>query len=369
MEYIDLEQQYLKISDKINDRIRAVIDHRQFILGPEVQELEKKLSEWVGVRHCVTVSSGTLALQLALMALNVEPGDEVITTPFSFFATAEILLLLGATPIFIDIDPETYNLNPDLIESAITDRTKAILPVSLYGQCADLERINTIADAYKLPVIEDAAQSLGATHYGHPSCGLTTIGCTSFFPSKPLGCYGDGGALFTNDDEIAERLRMLRNHGQTERYRHLCLGTNARFDTLQAAILLAKWDIFPEELKARQQVAEWYDIRLKEHVQIPYVKPENRSAYAQYTIQVDERDKVRPHLAQMGIPTAVHYPLPIPAQPALKSLLNTEEYIPHADRAAHRVLSLPFHPYLKEETVQEIVDGLLNVVTHQSIYA
>ncbi len=369
MKFIDLNQQYQLISGRIQERMLRVFEHTQFILGPEVIELEKQLAEFVGVKHCVTVSSGTLALQVALMALNIGPGDEVITSPFSFFATVETILLLGAIPVFVDIDQKTYNMDPGKLEVAITDATKVIMPVSLYGQCADLTAINGVADRYGLPVIEDGAQSFGGTHWGKFSCGLTTIGCTSFFPSKPLGCYGDGGACFTNDDNLAERIRSIRHHGQKERYHHTLIGTNARFDSLQAAVLLEKLTLFRGELEKRQEVASWYNQRLKGQFSIPYIASENISAYAQYTIQVDDRDETQRRLAEIDIPTAVHYPRPLHQQPAVLPYLNSPVSCPAAEAAAERVLSLPFHPYLKQDSVDQICNELLSVVCDQSVSA
>ncbi len=366
MDFIDLKTQYRRIQEDVNRRIQRVLDHGQYILGPEVAELEERLAAFVGVRHCVTVSSGTDALLAALLALDIGPGDEVITPPFSFIATAETIVLLGATPVFVDIDPATYNLDPARIEAALTGRTRAILPVSLYGQCADLTAINAIAARHGLPVIEDAAQSFGATHHGQRSCGLTTIGCTSFFPSKPLGCYGDGGACFTDDDQLAERLRQIRNHGQDRRYHHARIGLNGRLDTLQAAVLLAKLAIYPEEIERRQQVAAQHDEHFRRHgasdtrareglPRIPWVAPENTSVYAQYTLQVADREPVVAALREAGIPTAVHYPIPMDAQPAIAPHARCVGDLAHAQQAARQVLSVPMHPYLDEETVARIV--------------
>jgi UDP-2-acetamido-2-deoxy-ribo-hexuluronate aminotransferase len=248
MQFIDLKAQYRRIETDVNQRIQAVLNHGQYIMGPELTELESQLAEFVGVKHAIGVSDGTTALLIALMALDIGVGDEVITTPFTFIATGEMIALLGATPVFVDIDPQTYNIDVNKIESAITSKTKAIMPVSLYGLCADFDAINAIAEKYQLPVIEDGAQSFGASYKGKKSCGLTTIGCTSFFPSKPLGCYGDGGACFTNDDDLAKKMREIRVHGQDRRYHHPVIGLNGRLDTIQAAILLAKLSVFPQEV-------------------------------------------------------------------------------------------------------------------------
>lgn len=369
MKFIDLNQQYRKRKAAIDSRIHAVLDHGQYIMGPEIQALEERLAAFVGAKHCVSVSSGTTALQLALMAVNIQPGDEVITTPFSFFATAETIILLGAKPVFVDIDPRTYNINPDLIEAAITPQTKVIMPVNLYGQCAELDPINAIAAQHALIVIEDGAQSLGATYHGRQSCSLTTIGCTSFFPSKPLGCYGDGGACFTNDDELARKIVSLRHHGQEGRYYHTSIGTNARLASIQAAVLLAKLDIFTEELAQRQQVAQWYNERLNGQIVTPYIEPYNKSSYAQYTIQIQNRDEMQTTLRELGIPTAVHYPTPLNKQPAMHNLYDTVQDFPISEAAAKHVLSLPFHPYLTEQEVTELSDSLLGLLSRRSVNA
>lgn len=362
MKFIDLNQQYQVIKASVDDRIQAVLNHGQYIMGPEIVELEKCLSQLASVKHCITVSSGTAALQVALMAVGLKPGDEVITTPFSFFATVETIILLGGRPVFVDINPKTYNINPDLIEQAITPRTKAIMPINLYGQCADFDRINAIAEAHGLVVIEDAAQSFGASYKGRPSCSLSTIGCTSFFPSKPLGCYGDGGACFTNDDEIAHRMKSIRSHGEEGRYYHTRIGVNARFDTIQAAVILAKLEIFADELQKRQKIARLYDDHLKGQFITPYIEPHNCSTYAQYTIQVDDREAIRAALSEQLIPTAVHYPMLLNKQPAISAYVISSGDYPHAEAAAERVLSLPFHPYLTEDIVIHLTDQLLGLL-------
>lgn len=362
MKFIDLKRQYCLIKKAIDKNIQTVLDHGQYIMGPEVEELERRLADWVGVRHCITISNGTTALLVALLALAIGPGDEVITSSFSFFATAETIIFLGAKPVFVDIDSRTYNIEPSQVELAITERTKAIVPVSLYGQCSNVTVIDAIAHRYGLPVIEDGAQSLGATHWGRQSCGLTTIGCTSFFPSKPLGCYGDGGACFTNDNVLAEKMRLIRNHGQQTRYRHIQIGLNVRFDTLQAAILLAKLEVFPEELKRRQQVAKWYSQKLSDYLVTPYIETGNISAFAQYTVRMERREEVRAALTNAGIPTAVHYPQPLHKQPAIQNYLREDYNYPEAEIASQQVLSLPFHPYLTEEIVDQVCEELLNIV-------
>jgi UDP-2-acetamido-2-deoxy-ribo-hexuluronate aminotransferase len=363
MQFIDLKTQARRIETALFNRLKSIIDNSSFIMGKEVQELEEILATYVGAEHALTVSSGTDALLIALMALGIKAGDEIITTPFSFFATAEVIALLGAKPVFVDIDQETYNINPDQIEQAITKNTKALMPVSLYGQCADYDAINTIANRHGLPVIEDAAQSFGAVYKGRKSCALTTIGCTSFFPSKPLGCFGDGGACFTNDASLAERMREIRTHGQSKRYHHTSLGINGRFDTMQAAVLLEKMILFPEEIELRQEVAQRYQRMLPTHVKKPVIKPNNLSVYAQYTIEVKERDALAQFLQEKGIPTAVHYPSGVHEQPIFKTLYPGEYYYPNTEYAARHVLSLPMHPYLSlpdQERICNAVAEFLN---------
>jgi len=356
IEFIDLKAQQALIKDKIDAGIQRVLSHGQYILGPEVSELEEKLAAFVGAKYCISVANGTDALQIALMALGIGPGDEVITPGFTYIATAETVALLGAKPVYVDVDPHTYNLDPQLLEAAITPRTKAIIPVSLYGQCADFDAINTIAARHSIPVIEDAAQSFGATYKGKRSCNLTTIACTSFFPSKPLGCYGDGGAIFTSDEELAKVLRQIARHGQDRRYHHIRVGVNSRLDTLQAAILLPKLEIFPRELEQRQQVAQQYQSLLEAAgIAAPSVEAHNVSAWAQFTVQVDERDVVQETLKAAGIPTAVHYPIPLNKQPAVA---DYQAQLPIGDAIARRVMSLPMHPYLVINDQEKIVATL-----------
>ena len=346
MEFIDLKTQYAGIKASVDRRIHAVLDHGQYVMGPEIVELEEALAARTGAAHCIACSSGTDALLLAMMALGIGPGDEVITTPFSFFATGEIIALLGATPVFVDIDPNTYNLNSSLLSRALTERTKAILPVSLYGQCADMDAIKAVAA--KIPVLEDAAQSFGATYKGRESCNLSLVGCTSFFPSKPLGCYGDGGACFTSDDDLAAKMRMVRNHGQDRRYHHPIIGVNARMDTIQAAVLLAKLDIFDGEVERRAAIGARYSELLHGLVKTPEIAGGNTSVFAQYTIEVDERQLFQEEMKARGIPTTVHYPEPLHLQPAFAYLGYREGKFPVAEAAAKRVVSLPMHPYLTE---------------------
>ncbi|AJC50549.1 DegT/DnrJ/EryC1/StrS family aminotransferase [Coxiella endosymbiont of Amblyomma americanum] len=362
MKFIDLSRQYHQIKNTVNKKIQNVLNHGQYIMGPEVEELEQRLSAWVGVRHCITLSNGTMALLVALLALGIGSGDEVITSSFSFFATAEAIIFLGAKPVFIDINPHAYNIEPSQIEPMITKQTKAIVPVSLYGQCSNITKINAIAHRYEIPVIEDGAQSLGATHWGRQSCGMTTIGCTSFFPSKPLGCYGDGGACFTNDDILAEKMRLIRDHGQKTRCFHVKIGLNMRFDSLKAAILLAKLEIFQNELECRQRVAKWYSQKLSDYLVTPYIENGNVSVFAQYTIRVERREEIRRSLMNIGIPTAVYYPYPLNKQPAVWNYLQEKRNYPEAEFASKQVLSLPFHPYLTKEQVDYICKELLRTI-------
>lgn len=362
MEFIDLKNQYQRLKKEIDAGIQRVLDHGQYILGPEVDELEEKLSSYVGSKYCITVANGTDALQIALMAYGVGPGDEVITPGFTYIATAETVALLGAKPVYVDVNPNTYNLNTDLLEAAITSRTKAIIPVSLYGQCADFDAINLIASKHAIPVIEDAAQSFGATYKGRKSCNLSTVSCTSFFPSKPLGCYGDGGAIFTNDSELALILRQIARHGQDRRYHHIRVGVNSRLDTIQAAVLLSKLAIFDEELSLRQSVASSYgDLLVQAGIKtVPYIETHNMSAWAQYTIRVPKRESVQDHLKRHGVPTAVHYPIPLNKQPAVA---DDVVQLPVGDRIANEVMSLPMSPMMSVSNQRQVVDALLIALT------
>lgn len=357
IDFIDLKAQQNRIKDKIDAGIQSVLTHGQYILGPEVTELEEKLGAYVGAKYCITCANGTDALQIAQMAFGIGPGDEVITPGFTYIATAETVALLGAKPVYVDVNSKTYNLDVEKLEAAITSRTKAIIPVSLYGQCADFDAINAIAEKYGIPVIEDAAQSFGATYKGRKSCNLSTVACTSFFPSKPLGCYGDGGAIFTNDEELAKVIRQIARHGQDKRYHHIRVGVNSRLDTIQAAILLPKLEILDDEMQARQKVAEVYNQLFSQAgIQTtPYLEPHNTSAWAQYTIQVDNRADVQEKLKAQGIPTAVHYPIPLNKQPAVA---DASVSLTVGDEIAERVMSLPMHPYLTVEAQEKIVTAL-----------
>jgi len=361
MEFIDLKSQYQASRDLINGRIQAVLDHGQYIMGPEVAELESRLAEYTGAGHCITVASGTEALLIALMALGVGRGDEVITTPFTFIATAEAIVLLGATPVFVDVDPYTCNIDPTLIEARITPRTRAIIPVALYGQPADMDDINAIAERHGITVVEDAAQSFGASYRGRQSCNLSRIGCTSFFPSKPLGCYGDGGALFTSDEELAKAMREIRVHGQSKRYVHTRIGVGGRMDTLQCAVVLAKMELFDWELQQRQRAAATYDSLLfgNDAGVRPVGRRDDRtSVYAQYTVVLERRTDLQAALQAAKIPTAVHYPVPIHRQPAYAHL-DAAAVCPVSDALAGRVMSLPMGPYLADADVHTVCATLL----------
>lgn len=361
--FVDLKTQYQALKPQIQQRINAVLEHGQYIMGPEVRELEVRLEAYSGARHCITCASGTEALLMSLMALNIGPGDEVITTPFTFAATAEMIVLLGAKPVFVDIEPYTCNIDVALIEAKITSRTRAIMPVSLYGQVSDMDEINAIAARHgNLPVIEDGAQSFGAVYKGRKSCNLSTFGCTSFFPSKPLGCYGDGGAVFTNDDALAQACREIRVHGQSRRYVHSRVGLGGRMDTLQCAVVLAKLERFKWEVEKRLEIGKLYNATLEEFgISHVLQRPDRGSVFAQYTVFVDNRETVQERLKVAGIPTAVHYPLPLNEQPAYAHLC-CPGCTPVATDAAKRVMSLPMHPDLPAPEVARIASALARVV-------
>jgi len=380
IEFIDLSRQRksrnkngIKLENLIDKKIKKVCNHGKYILGPEINSLEKKLKDFVGAKHCITVSSGTDALLIALMSLDISLGDEVITTPFSFISTAEVIALLGAKPIFVDIDEKSYNIDPLKIESKISEKTKAILPVSLYGQTANFKSINKIAKKYKIPVIEDAAQSFGAIHHGEMSCNLSDIAATSFFPSKPLGCYGDGGACFTNNDELAKKIRRISVHGQEKRYFHTSIGINGRLDTIQAAVLLAKLEFYEKEIEKRSKLATYYSKSLQSAGlnSTPFIYPENKSVYAQYTIQINNRSDFQKKLKAFGIPTSIHYPTILPLQPALLSSENQSEiqsFYNIAYKASNKVISLPFHPWLKTSEIDFITQKINEVVKKDNSY-
>ena len=364
MQFIDLKSQYAALKPAIDARIQRVLDHGQYIMGPEVAELEQRLAAFSGAKHCITVASGTEALLISLMALDLQPGDEVITSPFTFIATAEVIVLLGGVPVFADIEPDTCNIDASKIEAKITPRTRAIMPVSLYGQVADMEAIQELATRHGLPVIEDAAQSFGASYRGRRSGALSTFGCTSFFPSKPLGCYGDGGAIFTDDDHLAQACREIRVHGQSKRYFHTRVGVGGRMDTLQCAIVLAKLDRFDWELERRRALGARYHALLQgvPGVGLLAVRDDRDCVWAQYTVFVDHRERVQQELQQRGIPTAVHYPRPLHLQPAYEALC-CPDCCPASVHASQHVMSLPMSPDLTEAQQDEVVAALREAVT------
>ena len=397
MQFIDLKAQYDAHKAAIDSAIHKVLEHGHFIMGPEIAEVEAKLSEYVGVKHCLTVSSGTHSLEIALRALGVGPGDEVVTVPFTWISTSEVICLVGATPRFVDIDPVTFNMDVAKLEAAITPKTKAIMPVSLFGQMPDYRKIREIADKYEIPVIEDGAQSFGATRrdsdgiYRSCSCKHTQVASTSFFPAKPLGCYGDGGALFTNDDGLATRIKAIRTHGGERRHYHTLVGTNGRFDTIQAAVLLAKLPYFDGEVKKRAEVGARYHGMLKDFgdVMPPQVDANNTSVWAQYTIRVPVNEKksslvsINGHLAcsnghlvstpftrdvlagklkELGVPTAVYYPKCLHEQPVFSNLGYKWGDFPEAEKASREVLSLPMSPFLSEQDQEKVVKSIKEVI-------
>lgn len=360
MEFIDIKHQYGLYKKEIDHAIQEVLNSGSFIMGPQIKALESQLAQYVGVKHCITVSSGTDSLLIALMALGIGPGDEVITVPFTWISSTEVIALAGATPVFVDIDPDTYNIDISQIEAAITPKTKAILPVSLFGQMPDFTAINAIAKKYGIPVIEDGAQSLGAEQNGLKSCGATLIGSTSFFPAKTLGCYGDGGALFTNDDALAAKMRAIRTHGGEQRHHHPYLGMNGRLDTLQAAVLLAKLPHFNDEIAARHRIGARYSDLLKDCCTIPTVLPGNTHVYHQYTIRIPNRDAVAAELKAQGIPTAVYYPKCVHEQPVFSPLGYAAGSFPISESASKEVLSLPMHPWLTVDDQNRVVTAIEN---------
>ena len=348
MQFIDLQEQYRLYQPEIDARMRDVMDHGHFIMGPEIAECEQALAAYADVKHAITVASGTDSLEIALRAMGVGPGDEVITVPFTWISSAEAIGLVGAGPVFVDIDPVDYNIDVTKIETAITPRTKSIMPVSLFGQMPDFAAINAIAEKHGIPVLEDAAQSFGASQHGRKSCAVSTAGSTSFFPAKPLGCYGDGGALFTDDDELAATMKAIRTHGGVKRHHHTLLGMNGRFDTLQAAVILAKLPHFAHEVEARSRIGARYSEQLKDICGTPAVRPGNVHVYAQYTIRVPDRDALGAKLKEAGIPTAVYYPKCLHEQPVFAGLGYKWGDFPEAEKASREVISLPMHPFLSE---------------------
>ncbi len=374
LDFVDLKTQYRALKPSVDARMQKVLDHGQYIMGPEVVELEQRLAEYAGTRHCITCASGTEALLIALMALGIGPGDEVITSPFTFVATAEMIVLAGATPVYVDIEPDTCLMDACLIEAKITPRTKAIMPVSLYGQVCDMAAINALAARHgQIAVIEDAAQSFGSTYWGgdgsrRKSCNLSTIGCTSFFPSKPLGCYGDGGAIFSDDDALVKAMREVRTHGQERRYYHTRIGVGGRMDTLQCAVVLAKMERFEWEVERRLELGRQYQARIESAglpVGLVQVRPDRDSVFAQYTVFVENRDAVQKGLQELGVPTAVHYPISLNRQPAYQNESSAAETV-HSHWAAQRVMSLPFSPDLTDAQMERVVDALDTVVSRTS---
>lgn len=366
MQFIDLKTQQDRIREKLELNINKVLDHGKYIMGPEIKELEKTLADYCGVKHAIGVASGTDALLIPLMAYEVGPGDAVFTTPFTFIATAEVIQLLGATPVFVDIDPVTFNIDPKELERVIDEtkkegklNPKGILPVDLFGQSADYNEINEIAKKHNLFVIEDAAQSFGATYHGKKACSLADVASTSFFPAKPLGAYGDGGMIFTNDDELYEKILSIRVHGSgSDKYNNIRVGLNGRLDTIQAAVLLAKFEIFDEEIGLRQKVAKRYNEELKDSVKVPEVEDHNISAWAQYAMLHPERDKVIEKLKAEGIPVAIYYPIPLHLQEAFSHLGLKKGDFPVSEKSADEIFSIPFHPYLNKEDQDKIIQAI-----------
>lgn len=357
--FIDLKTQYETYKEEINQEVLGVLSSTQFIMGPQVTKLEETLSAYTGAPYAYACSSGTDALLLALMAIDIQPDDEIITTPFTFIATAETIALLKAKPVFVDIDEATYNIDPSLIEAKITPRTKAIMPVSLYGQCADMDAINAIAQKHNLVVIEDACQSFGAEYKGKKSCNLSTIGCTSFFPSKPLGCYGDGGALFCSDKALGDKIKSLLNHGQGNRYEHQYIGINGRIDALQAAILNVKMRHFEDEVQKRIAIGTRYSELLKDaDVITPKIEKDRNSMYAQYSIRVKNRETLMKKLNDAGVPTAVHYPIPLHLQEALLYLGYSKGDFPISEQVGLEIMSLPMSPFLSQEQQDFIINAI-----------
>lgn len=358
IDFANLQHQYQLYKADIDANIQAVLNKSNYIMGEEVQQLEAELQNFTGAKHAITCSNGTDALLLAMMAMDIQPGDEIITTPFTFIATAETIALMHATPVFVDIDPITFNIDPSKIEAVITKKTKAIMPVSLYGQPADMDEINAIAQKHNLKVIIDGAQCFGASYKNTCAANHCDIYTTSFFPAKPLGCYGDGGAIFTNNDDYAEKMKMMRVHGQNKRYHHKYIGMGGRLDTIQAAILLAKLPHYANEIQGRNRVALAYTEQLNGIVTTPQVKTDRTSVWAQYTVRVQNRDPLQATLQQAGIPTAVHYPMPLHMQECFQYLGLKQGDFPIAENAAQQVMSLPMNPFLTDEEIKYVAETL-----------
>jgi len=363
IDFANLQLQYQKYKDKIDANLQKILNKSNYILGEEVTILEKELENFTGAKYAITCSSGTDALLLALMAIDIQPGDEVITSPFTWISTGEMIALLKAKPVFVDIESSTYNIDANLIEKAITKKTKAIMPVSLYGQPADMDVIQSIADKYNLKIIIDGAQSFGSTYNNKTDSNLGDISITSFYPSKPLGCYGDGGAVFTNNNDYAKKLKMLRVHGQTERNYHKYIGIGGRMDTIQAAILLAKLEYFSQEIKDRQKIAEYYTASLSDILQIPTIKTNKTSVWAQYTVRVKDRDKIQNKLKKKGIPTSVFYPIPLHLQECFKYLNYKKGDFIISEKVSNEVISLPMNPFLTRDQINFVTSSIKEYIT------
>jgi len=359
IDFANLQYQYQLYKDEIDSAIHAVLDKSNYIMGEEVHQIEESLQEFTGAKHAITCSSGTDALLLAMMALDIKPGDEIITTPFTFIATAETIAFLGAKPVFVDIDEKTYNIDSSKIEEKITSKTKAIIPVSLYGQPADIDAIQTIADKHNLKVIIDGAQSFGSTYKGKTDSNFGDISTTSFFPAKPLGCFGDGGAVFTNNDELAVKIKSLRVHGQSKRYHHKYIGMGGRMDTIQCAVVNVKLKHYKKDLSLRQEVASKYTQALKDKdLILPFVEKERTSAWAQYSVRVQNRDELQTKLKEAGIPTAVHYPMPLHLQEVFAYLDYKKGDFPISEKVSGEIMSLPMNPYLRDNEIIYIGENI-----------
>ena len=362
IDFANLQLQYQTYKKEIDNNIQNVLNKSNYILGEEVQILEQKLEKFTGAKYAITCSSGTDALLLALMAIDIQPGDEVITTPFTWISTGEMIAFLKAKPVFVDIEPDTFNIDANQIESAITSKTKAIMPVSLFGQPSDLDSIQSIANKYNLKVIIDGAQSFGSTYNNKSDSSLGDISITSFFPSKPLGCYGDGGALFTNNDGYEEKIKMLRVHGQSERNHHKYIGIGGRMDTIQAAILSAKLPYFANELKNRQKVADQYMNVLSNTLKTPIIKPNRSSTWAQYTVRLKNRNHVQKELKKKNIPTSIFYPLPLHLQECFKYLNYHKGDFPISEKTSKEVISLPMNPFLSPDQIDLVVSSINYII-------
>jgi UDP-2-acetamido-2-deoxy-ribo-hexuluronate aminotransferase len=362
IDFANLQHQYQLYKADIDASIQNVLNKSNYIMGEEVDQLEIELSSFTGTKYAITCSNGTDALLLAMMAMGIKPADEIITTPFTFISTAETIALMKAKPVFVDIDEQTFNINSSKIEAAITNKTKAIMPVSLYGQPADMDEINAIAKKYNLKVIIDGAQCFGSTYKGQFSSNCADIYTTSFFPAKPLGCYGDGGGVFTNNDDYAKKIKMMRAHGQNKRYHHKYIGMGGRLDTIQAAVLLAKLPHYSKEIEGRNCVASAYTEQLSEAITTPQVKSDRTSVWAQYTVRVFNREELQKKLKKEGVPTAVHYPIPLHLQECFQHLGGKVGDFPLSEKMAQEVMSLPMNPFLTEEEVQYITTKVKAVI-------